>query len=84
MKTENQTAIILSNLGIDNLNEMQIASQNTIINEQNTLLLSPTGYKNRTMFGSCSITRTGSSNRTGMEKDGNENLSTQILSEYWY
>ncbi len=43
MKTENQTATILSNLGIDNLNKMQIASQNTVIKEQNTLLLSPTG-----------------------------------------
>lgn len=39
MKTEN----ILSNLGIDNLNEMQIATQNSIINKQNILLLSPTG-----------------------------------------
>ncbi len=42
-KTENQTTNILSNLGIDNLNEMQIATQDVIINEQNILLLSPTG-----------------------------------------
>ncbi len=43
MKIKDQTESILSNLGIDNLNEMQIAAQNTIINEQNILLLSPTG-----------------------------------------
>ena len=41
--TSNQTSIILSNLNIENLNEMQIAAQDTIIKEQNTLLLSPTG-----------------------------------------
>ena len=34
---------ILSNLGIINLNEMQIAAQETILNENNVLLLSPTG-----------------------------------------
>ncbi len=43
MKTENQTTNILSNLGINNLNEMQIATQDVIINKQNILLLSPTG-----------------------------------------
>jgi len=43
MKTEDQTKSILSNLGIDSLNEMQIASRNAIIKEQNVLLLSPTG-----------------------------------------
>lgn len=43
MKTENQQAIILSNLGIDNLNEMQISAQKTIVEKQNTILLSPTG-----------------------------------------
>lgn len=43
MNTENQHIAILSNLGIDSLNEMQIAAQNTITNSQNTLLLSPTG-----------------------------------------
>lgn len=43
MKTENQTSTILSNLEIDTLNEMQIAAQSAIINEKNTLLLSPTG-----------------------------------------
>ncbi len=43
MKTENQAATILNNLGIDVLNEMQIAAQDTIIKEKNTILLSPTG-----------------------------------------
>ncbi len=43
MKTENQTTRLLSNLGIDNLNKMQVATQNAIINGQNILLLSPTG-----------------------------------------
>lgn len=43
MKTENQTRTILSNLGIDNLNEMQAAAQDVILKERNTLLLSPTG-----------------------------------------
>lgn len=42
MNAENR-AILLSNLGIDSLNEMQIATQDTIINEHNVLLLSPTG-----------------------------------------
>lgn len=35
--------MILSNFGIDKLNEMQIAAQKTILSEQNTMLLSPTG-----------------------------------------
>ncbi|NDW19588.1 DEAD/DEAH box helicase [Dysgonomonas sp. 216] len=43
MKTENQTATILSNLGIDILNQMQIAAQKTIVDNQDTMLLSPTG-----------------------------------------
>lgn len=43
MKKENQQTTILSNLGINNLNEMQIAAQKTIPTEQNTMLLSPTG-----------------------------------------
>lgn len=43
MKTTDQTAAILSNLGIDNLNEMQSAALDTIINKENTILLSPTG-----------------------------------------
>ncbi len=43
MKTENQTTNLLFNLGIDNLNEMQIVTQDAIINKQNILLLSPTG-----------------------------------------
>ncbi len=34
---------ILGNLGIENLNEMQIAAQETILNDSNVLLLSPTG-----------------------------------------
>ncbi|MDH6310457.1 ATP-dependent RNA helicase DeaD [Dysgonomonas sp. PFB1-18] len=43
MKTEEQTSAILSNLGIDHLNKMQVAAQKTIISKPNTLLLSPTG-----------------------------------------
>jgi len=34
---------ILLNLGIENLNEMQIAAQETILRDNNVLLLSPTG-----------------------------------------
>ncbi len=34
---------ILGNLGIENLNEMQVAAQETILNDNNVLLLSPTG-----------------------------------------
>jgi superfamily II DNA/RNA helicase len=34
---------ILLNLGIDSLNEMQLAAQETIVNDSNVLLLSPTG-----------------------------------------
>jgi ATP-dependent RNA helicase DeaD len=34
---------ILINLGIENLNEMQVAAQETILNDNNVLLLSPTG-----------------------------------------
>lgn len=36
-------ATILSNLGIEALNEMQFAAQRTILNKKNTVLLSPTG-----------------------------------------
>lgn len=43
MNTKHQVATILSNLGIDALNEMQIEAQDTILKEQNTILLSPTG-----------------------------------------
>lgn len=43
MNTENETKVILSNLGIESLNEMQIATHDTILREENTLLLSPTG-----------------------------------------
>ncbi|WP_066306879.1 DEAD/DEAH box helicase [Flavobacterium sp. TAB 87] len=39
MNTKN----ILSNLGISNLNKMQEVAQDTILNDNNTLLLSPTG-----------------------------------------
>ncbi len=34
---------ILGNLSIENLNEMQVAAQETILNDNNVLLLSPTG-----------------------------------------
>ena len=34
---------LLLNLGIDNLNEMQVAAQETILSDANVLLLSPTG-----------------------------------------
>ena len=34
---------ILLNLGIESLNEMQIAAQKTILNDKNILLISPTG-----------------------------------------
>lgn len=43
MKTTYQLATILPNLGIDALNEMQFKAQKTILNKQNTILLSPTG-----------------------------------------
>jgi superfamily II DNA/RNA helicase len=43
MKTKYHSNNILLNLGIDNLNEMQIAAQETILSDNNILLLSPTG-----------------------------------------
>ncbi len=43
MKTEDKTNTILSHLGIEALNEMQLAAQQTIVNNNNTILLSPTG-----------------------------------------
>lgn len=43
MKIENQVINILSNLGINSLNKMQIAAKDIIVSEQNILLLSPTG-----------------------------------------
>jgi len=43
MKTEDRTKTILSSLNIDRLNKMQIAAEDTIIKEKNTILLSPTG-----------------------------------------
>lgn len=43
MKIENNYTTILANLGISTLNEMQIAARTTIIEEKNTILLSPTG-----------------------------------------
>lgn len=44
MNTENKTTTILSNLGIETLNEMQIAAKAAILSSSsNTILLSPTG-----------------------------------------
>lgn len=40
---EDQNKNILYNLGIDSLNEMQVAARHAIIKERNVLLLSPTG-----------------------------------------
>ena len=34
---------VLLNLGIEELNEMQVVAQETILNDANVLLLSPTG-----------------------------------------
>jgi len=42
MKTHRSNNILL-NLGIESLNEMQLAAQETILNDSNVLLLSPTG-----------------------------------------
>ena len=44
MNTENKVTTILSNLGIETLNEMQIAAKGAILSSSsNTILLSPTG-----------------------------------------
>jgi superfamily II DNA/RNA helicase len=43
MNKKHHSNNILLNLGIENLNEMQIAAQETILNDNNILLLSPTG-----------------------------------------
>lgn len=43
MKGQDQNQKILSNLGIESLNEMQVAARHAIIKERNVLLLSPTG-----------------------------------------
>ena len=43
MKTKYHSNNILLNLGIENLNEMQVAAQETILSDNNILLLSPTG-----------------------------------------
>ncbi|MGL2964285.1 DEAD/DEAH box helicase [Flavobacterium sp. RSB2_4_14] len=43
MKNQYHSNNLLLNLGIENLNEMQIAAQETILNDSNVLLLSPTG-----------------------------------------
>ncbi len=43
MKNHHHSNNILLNLGIANLNEMQLAAQETILNDSNVLLLSPTG-----------------------------------------
>jgi len=43
MKTKDQTNTILSNLGIEALNDMQIAAQSAIADHADTILISPTG-----------------------------------------
>ena len=43
MNKNHHSNTILSNLGIERLNEMQQAAQDAILNENNVLLLSPTG-----------------------------------------
>ncbi len=43
MNKKHHSNNILLNLGIENLNEMQIAAQETILNDNTILLLSPTG-----------------------------------------
>lgn len=43
MNIENQTREIISNLGIEALNEMQTVACDIIASQQNTILLSPTG-----------------------------------------
>ena len=43
MKNKHHSNNILLNLGIESLNEMQLAAQETILNDANVLLLSPTG-----------------------------------------
>ncbi len=43
MYTNPHSTNLLLNLGIDELNEMQIAAQESILNDTNVLLLSPTG-----------------------------------------
>ena len=43
MKNKHHSNNLLLNLGIESLNEMQIAAQETILNDANVLLLSPTG-----------------------------------------
>ncbi len=43
MYSKHHSNNILLNLGIDNLNEMQVAAHETILSDNNVLLLSPTG-----------------------------------------
>ncbi len=43
MNNKSHSNNIIQNLGIENLNEMQIAAQESILNNNNILLLSPTG-----------------------------------------
>ena len=43
MNKKHHSNNILLNLGIENLNEMQVAAQETILDDNNILLLSPTG-----------------------------------------
>ncbi|MEG0917828.1 MAG: DEAD/DEAH box helicase, partial [Myroides sp.] len=43
MNYHSKSTNILLNLGIEELNEMQLAANETILNKNETLLLSPTG-----------------------------------------
>ncbi len=43
MNTHHHSTNLLLNLGIDQLNEMQVQAQESILNDSNVLLLSPTG-----------------------------------------
>lgn len=43
MTNHHHSTNLLLNLGIESLNEMQLAAQETILNDRNVLLLSPTG-----------------------------------------
>jgi len=43
MNTSHQSNTILQHLGIKSLNEMQVAAQETILNNNNVMLFSPTG-----------------------------------------
>ena len=43
MNKKHHSDNILQNLGIESLNEMQVVAHDTIIDDSNILLLSPTG-----------------------------------------